>query len=199
MSQMDRGQRSREYRESLAYLRSHAADAAVEVSRHLLAEPGSFRKWQVSYLVGEFGDENAVGLLRTFIDEPVAPAQLSVAESHAVDLRYTEEVASRVQAVMSIARIASHRPQLRDQVVEALIASAQEVPLVKSTALFELQKLLGPEFQSLQGRFDPDDEKQFEPFMPPPQWQGLLSRRTQEHRRQELELREKRTPVCQAN
>ena len=195
---MDPGPRSREYRESLAYLREHAPEAVAELSGFVLREPGSFRKWQLSYLLGEFGDETAIALLRTFMDEPMPQVQPAAEGSHETDLRHSEEMMSRFQAVSSTARIAVHRPELRDQVVETLIAVAQGAPVLKDTAMFELQKLLGPDFQSLRPQFGPQDARHFKPFMLPPEWQGLLSRRMQKHRRQEQELRDQRKPLCQA-
>ncbi len=196
MSQIDRGARSREYRESLAFLRTHAAEAVAEVSGVLLEEPGSFRKWQSTYLLGEFGDESAMELLRLLIDEPLPQPQPARDGSHEIDLAYAEEIASRVQAVMSTARIASHRPHLRDQVVAKLVAIAREVPFVKSTALFELRKLLGPEAQTMLHYFEPEDAKHFDPFMPPSEWQALLGSRIKEHQRQERENRDTRQPLC---
>ena len=195
-SQMDRGMRSREFQESLDFLRAHADEAVAELSGSLLQQPGSFRKWQLAYLVGEFGDESAFAVLRELIDEPLPPAQPAREGKHELDLTYTEDVASRVQAVMSIARIASHRPALRDQVVSELVAAGREVPLVKSTALFELRKLLGPDFHALRGYFGPEDASHFETFMPPPEWQALLLRRMHEHRRQERELCQEGEPLC---
>ena len=198
ISQMDRGMRSREFRESLVFLRAHADEAVAELSGFLLEQPGTFRKWQLAYLVGEFGDESAIAVLRELIDEPLPPPQPAREGSHTIDLEYTEDVASRVQAAMSIARIASHRPDLRDQVVSELVAASREVPVVKSTALFELRKLLGPDFQALRRYFGPEDAKHFETFMPPPEWQALLVRRMHEHRRQERELRQEGAPVCRS-
>lgn len=196
LSQMDRGLSSAEYRESLAFLRTHAADANAAVRELLLEETGGFRKWQVTYLVGEFGDEGSIALLRLLIDEPLPRPEPSREGRHEIDLAYTEELASRVQAVMSIARVASHRPDLRDQVIVELLDAARRAPMVKSTALFELRKLLGSEFQTLRGYFRPEDAKHFAPFVPPPQWQALLRRRTKKHERQERELRERRQPLC---
>ncbi len=195
---MDPGPRSREYRESLAYLREHAPQAVEELSGLVLRERGSFRKWQLTYLLGEFGDETAIALLRIFMDEPTPRAQPSAEGSHETDLRYNEEMMSRMQAVSSTARIAVYRPELRDQVVETLIAVAQRAPALKDTAMFELDKLLGADFQSLRRHFGPEDAPYFKPFMPPPEWQGLLSRRMHKHRRQEQELRELRKPLCRA-
>lgn len=119
--------------------------------------------------------------------------------SHEIDLEYTEELGSRFQAVASMARIATLRPELRDQVIETLIAVSQDAPMLEDRAMFELQRLLGPEFQSLRRHFGPEDAHYFEPFMPPPHWQGLLSRRMQKHQRQEQSLREKREPLCRAD
>lgn len=198
MSQMDRGARSRAYRESLAFLRTHAAEATAEVSGRLIDAPAGFGKWQVTYLVGEFGDEDAIVLLRALVDEPLAESQAAGRGRHEIDLAYNEEVASRVQAVMSTARIAFLRPNLREQAVAELVGVARKVPLVKGTALFELRRLLGPDFRALRSYFGPEDAKHFEPFAPPPEWQALLLRRMHEHRRQEHELQETRNPVCQA-
>ena len=199
MSRMDPGPRSRDYRESLGYLRQHAPEAVAELSGLVLREPGSFRKWQVTYLIGEFGDESALALLRIFIQEPAPRAQPAREGSHEIDISYSEEMMSRVQAVSSTARIAFHRPELRDQAIETLIGAAQGVPFLKDIAMFELKKLLGPDFPSLRRYFGREDAWHFEPFLPPPQWQGLLSRRMQKHRREEQALREKRKPLCQAN
>ena len=199
MSQMDLGAGSREYRESLAFLRAHASEATAEVGGLLLEEGGGFGKWQLTYLVGEFGDESAIALLRLLADEPLPEPQPASEGRHEIDLVYTEEIASRVQAVMSTARIASLRPDLRERAVAELVATAREVPLVKSTALFELHRLLGPEFQTLRSYFGPEDAKHFVPFAPPPEWQALLLRRMQEHRRQEQQFQETRKPVCQSD
>ena len=106
---------SREYRESLAFLRSHASEATAEVGGLLLEEGGGFGKWQLTYLVGEFGDDSAIALLRLLADQPLPEPQPAGEGRHEIDLVYTEEIASRVQAVMSTARIASLRPNLREQ------------------------------------------------------------------------------------
>jgi len=198
ITHLDRGSRSPEYRESLAYLKLHAPEAVTALGGPLLREPGSFGKWQITYLIGEFGDESAIALLRIFMEQPKPQARSAREGSHATDIPYSEEMTSRFQAVSSTARIASHRPELRDQVVETLIATAQGIPFLEDSAMFELQKLLGDEFQSLRSYFGPEDARHFEPFMPPPQWQGLLARRIEKHRREEQALREKRESLCQA-
>ena len=195
---LDPGSRAAEYRESLAYLREHPQEAVAALTGPVLSEPGSFRKWQLVYLIGEFGDEDAIALLRMVMEQPKPQARPAPQGSHATDVELTEEMNSRFQAVSSIARIASHRPELRDQVVETLLAAAQDVPFLQDSALFELQKLLGPEFQSLRGYFGPEAARHFEPRMPPPQWHGLLARRMEKHRREARALREKREPLCQA-
>jgi len=199
LSRLDPGPRSGEYRESLAYLRLHAAEAVSELRGPLLGEPGSFRKWQLTYLLGEFGDQSAIDLLRTFMDEPMPQPEPAHPGGHEIDLRYSEESVSRVQAVTSTARIASHRPELRDQVIESLVAAAQVSPRLEATAMFELGELMGSELESLRGVFGPEKAQYFEPFMPPPEWQGLLSRRMQKHRGEQEERREKRKPLCRAN
>ncbi len=198
ITHLDRGSRSPEYRESVAYLKLHASEAVTAIGGPLLREPGSFRKWQVTYLIGEFGDESAIDLLRMFMEQPEPQARPAREGSHATDIPYTEEMNSRFRAVSSTARIASHRPELRDQVVETLIATAQGIPFLEDRAMFELQTLMGDEFQSLRGYFGPEDGRHFEPFMPPPQWHGLLARRMEKHRREEQALREKRESLCQA-
>jgi len=198
ITHLDRGSRSPEYRESLAYLKLHAPEAVTALGGPLLREPGSFGKWQITYLIGEFGDESAIALLRIFMEQPKPQARSAREGSHATDIPYSEEMTSRFQAVSSTARIASHRPELRDQVVETLIATAQGIPFLEDSAMFELQKLLGDEFQSLRSYFGPEDARHFEPFMPPPEWQGLLARRIEKHRREEQALREKRESLCQA-
>lgn len=199
MLHMDRGPRSREYRESVAYLRLHPDETLAEISGFLLDEPGSFGKWQATYLLGEFGEQSAIALLRRLIEAPLPEARTVSPGSHEIDLEYTEELGSRFQAVASMARIATLRPELRDQVIETLIAVSQDAPMLEDRAMFELQRLLGPEFQSLRRHFGPEDAHYFEPFMPPPHWQGLLSRRMQKHQRQEQSLREKREPLCRAD
>jgi len=198
ITHLDQGSRSPEYRESLAYLRLHAREGAVALSGALLREPGSFRKWQITYLIGDFGDESAIALLRIFMEQPKPQARPAREGSHSTDLQFTEEMNSRFQAVSSTARIASHRPELRDQVVETLIATAQREDFLEDSAMFELQKLMGDEFQSLRGYFGPEAAQHFRPSMPPPELQGLLARRMQKHRREEQALREKREAQCLA-
>jgi hypothetical protein len=168
---MDQGERSHEYRESLVFLRTHAREATAALAPFLIEQPGGFRKWQLTYLVGEFGDESAIGLLRELVEAPLPEPQTTSAGSHEIDLVYTEDVAARVQAVMSMARIASQRPELHDRIVSELVALAQEVPLLKSTALFELRDLLGDQLQSLRAHFAPEDARLFEGVTPPRRWQ----------------------------
>lgn len=171
IAKMDQGERSLEYRESLDFLRDHAAETAAALTPFLLEQPGGFRKWQLAYLVGEFGDASAVRLLRELVEMPLPEPQTTHAGSHAIDLVYTEDVASRVQAIISAARIASRHPELRDWIVSELVTAAHEVPLVKSTAIFELRKLLGDELQTLRSQFGPEDARLFDPFTPPSGWQ----------------------------
>jgi hypothetical protein len=198
ITHLDQGSRSPEYSESLAYLRLHAREAVTALSGPVLREPGSFRKWQITYLIGDFGDESAIALLRIFIEQPKPRAQPAREGSHSTDLQFSEEMNSRFQAVSSTARIASHRPELHDQVVETLIATAQRGDFLEDSAMFELQKLMGDEFQSLRGYFSPEAARHFRPSMPPPELQGLLARRMQKHQREEQALREKRKSQCLA-
>ena len=72
---------------------------------------------------------------------------------------------------MSIARIAARHPELRDRIVSELVVAAHEVPLLKSTALFELRKLFGEEVQRLRAQFGPEDARLFDPFTLPSRWQ----------------------------
>jgi hypothetical protein len=141
VARMDQGERSSEYRKSLSFLSAHADEAVTTLAPFLLEQPGSFRKWQLTYLVGEFGDQSAIGLLRELLQTPLPEPQTPGYGSHSIDLAYSEDLASRIQAVMSIARIASHHPELR--VIGELLVAAHEVPHAKSTALFELRKLSG--------------------------------------------------------
>jgi hypothetical protein len=171
IAKMDQGERSLEYRESLTFLKEHTRETTAALTPFLLEQPGGFRKWQLAYLVGEFGDASAVRLLRELAETPLPEPQTTHAGSHETDLVYTEDVASRVQAVVSTARIASRHPELRDWIVSELVTLAHEVPLVKSTAIFELRKLLGDDLQTLRAQFGPDDAPLFEPFTPPSGWQ----------------------------
>ena len=196
IAHMDLGLRSPQYTESIEFLRGHAADAVSEVGVVLLEEPGSFRKWQVTYLIGEFGDESALGLLRGLLDAPLPEPQPSREAEHAIDLQHAEEVTSRFQAVMSIAQLASHRPHLRDQVVSSLIDIAHEIPMTTSAAIYQLRKLLGPELEALRYDFGPEHAHEFDRFIPPPEWQGLMARRMQERDQREREARERQLPVC---
>ena len=79
---MDQGERSREYRESLIFLRAHADEAVAVLTPFLLEQPGSFRKWQLTYLAGEFGDESAIGLLRELLQTPMPEPQPVGSGSH---------------------------------------------------------------------------------------------------------------------
>lgn len=193
MSQMDAGTQSPEYRESLEFLRRHADEVTRELEGALLEAPGSFRKWQLTYMLGELGDEPAIGLLRAMLDRPLPPPASPRAEEHEIDLRYTEELTSRIQAVISTARIAAHRPELRDPVVTSLLEMRREVPMATATAEFELQKLLGPELGRI---LDALEAKRFHGFAPSPDWQARLSQRIAEEDRQRRALREKRGPLC---
>ena len=196
VAHMDLGMRSPQYRESIEFLQEHAPDAIAEVSVVLLEEPGSFRKWQVTYLIGEFGDESALPLLRGLLDAPLPEPRPSHETEHAIDLQHAEEVTSRFQAVMSTAQLASHRPHLRDQVVSSLIDIAHEIPMTTSAAIYQLRKLLGPELEALRYNFPPEHAHEFDRFIPPPEWQGLLARGMQERDQREREARERQLPLC---
>lgn len=198
IAHMDRGPQSLEYRESIEYLREHSSQAVADLSGFLMEGEGSFRKWQLAYLIGEFGAGDAVETLGRWVAHPLPDPGPADPRQHRVDLPHSEEHAARIQAVSSIARIASHRPDLRDQVVEELVSIALESASLQRIALFELRALLGPDFDSLRDRFPLDERLRFEPYVPPPQWQALLERRTEEHRRQRAERGENQERVCRA-
>jgi hypothetical protein len=179
MTDMDMGERLREYRESVAVLRLHAPEATAAVSGLLLDEPGSIRKWQATYMVGEFGDQSALALLRRFVNLPLPQSLAARGDEHETDLVYDYEVASRFQALMSARRIAGNHTELREEVTAQLVAIAHEVPLLKGAAMSELRRLLGPDFQMLRAYFGAEDAYRFERFMPPPEWQARLRQRAQ--------------------
>lgn len=168
---------STQYDKSVAALRKRAPQAVEEVSGLLLEGKGSFGKWQTVRLMGDFGDENAVRLLSRFVSQPLPRPRVADGASERTDPEYSEEFMSRVQAVTSLARISSHRPELKDRVISDLIGIAKNVSEMKPTALRRLRELLGPDFQSLREHFGPEDAKFFDSYLPPPEWQEVLSRR----------------------
>lgn len=168
---------SNRYRESVAALRARAPQAVEEVSGILLEEEGSFDKWQTVRLIGAFGDENAIRLLGRFISKPMPRPKVTDVTSEQTDPEYSEEFMSKVQAVTSLARIGSRHTELKDRVISDLIGIAQNIPGMKPTALRRLRELLGSDFQSLRAHFGPDDAKYFDSYLPPPEWQEILSRR----------------------
>lgn len=194
--QMDPSPHSEEYRQSIEFLRANASEAVQTVSGYLFEEKGSFRKWQLAYLIGEFGDEAAIHTLSRWVALPLAKPDFVDEDLHRTDLDYSEEVSARAQAVSSIATIASRRSALRDQAIDALLSLARESPGFKGAAFFELRMLLGPEFETLRSRVDSDDARHFEPFMPPPEWQGLLQHRMAKHQEEQPELVENRERLC---
>ncbi|MFZ1864544.1 MAG: hypothetical protein WAU39_10010 [Polyangiales bacterium] len=168
---------STRYEESITALRERAAQAVEEVSGLLLEGKGSFDKWQTVRLVGDFGDESAVRLLTRFVSQPLPSPRVTDGASERTDPEYSEEFMSRLQAVTSLARISLHRPELKDRVISDLIGIAESIPEMKPTALRRLRELLGPDFQSLRAHFGPEDAKFFDSYLPPPEWQEVLSRR----------------------
>lgn len=198
ISRMDRESKSVEYRESIEYLREHSEQAVAEVGGFLLESPGSFRKWQLAYLIGEFGGAEAVETFRRWVAQPLLGPEPSEVGQHRVDLPHTEELAARIQAVSSMARIAARRPDLRDEAVAEILSIATETPTLQGIALFELRELLGTEFESLRDRFPASEQHRFDPYMPPPEWQGLLQRRIAKHRKQRQELAGTEERVCRA-
>jgi hypothetical protein len=196
MSEMDPGDRSPQYRESIAFLRDHADEAIERLRPEVLDAPGSFRKWQVTYLIGELGNENAIALLRDFVSMPLPRPSEPAGPGHAFDLRYTEEVVSRFQAVASIARIASHRADLKPEVVATLVDTGREVSLVTSAAIFELRRLLGDEVEALRDHFGPEHASELDRYLPPPHWQGLLGERMRRSASGPREAPESRSPLC---
>ena len=195
---MDRGAGSQEYRESIEFLRAHSQEAVAEVSGFLLEEKGSFRKWQIAYLIGELGGGDALALLRRWVEQPLPAPKVVNDGQHWVDLSFTEEGAARAQAVSSIARIATLRPALRDQVISHLLSIAKGHPELEDASLFELRALLGEDFGSIRSRFGPDDARHFEPYAPAIEWQGLLQERKAKHLRQRRELARSQEAVCRA-
>ena len=195
---MDRGARSQEYRESIEFLRAHSQEVVAEVSGFLLEEKGSFRKWQIAYLIGELGGEDALALLRRWVEQPVPAPKVVDDGRHRVDLSFSEEGAARAQAVSSIARIATLRPALRDQAVADLLSIAKGLPELKEASFFELRVLLGEDFGSIRSQFGPEDARRFEPYALPSEWQGLLQERRAKHLRQRQELAETQEAVCKA-
>lgn len=187
MRYMDAGERSLQYRESVGYLRRHAREVSSEVSHFLLESRGSFRKWQIVYLLGEVGDESTLALLRELLDRPVPEPLVDDSSEHFIDLHHAEEVTSRAQAVMSISRIAWVRPYLRDQVVASLVEVAREVPSATSSAIYELRKLLGDDVDDLREQLPTEHWWELERFIPPPEWQGKLAEKIQERDRAERE------------
>jgi hypothetical protein len=153
----------------------------------LLESQGSFRKWHVTYLLGELGDESTIGLLQELLSQPIPEAAVADPEGHAIDLGHAEEVMSRMQAVMSISRIASIRPNLRDEVVASLVEVAREVPIATSSAIYELRALLGDDVYELRAQLPRDHWWELDRFIPPPQWQGKLAEKMQERDRWERE------------
>jgi hypothetical protein len=198
ISRMDRESKSVEYLGSIEYLREHSEQAVAEASGFLLESPGSFRKWQLAYLVGEFGGAQAVETLRRWVAQPLPRPEPSEAGQHRVDLAHSEELSARVQAVSSMARIAARRPDLRDEVVVEILAIATETPTLRGIAMFELREILGADLESLRDRFPASEQHRFDPYMPAPEWQGLLQRRTAKHRKQRRELAEAEGRVCRA-
>jgi hypothetical protein len=174
----DAGDASAEYRESVRFLREHAPAAADSVGGVLLGERGTFLKWHLTYLLGEFGDETGVTLLRELLDGPIpVPEGRPDLDSHGIDLQHAEEVAAHVQAVMSIGRIASLRPELRSDVIAALVDIGNQTPMLASSAIYELRKLLGAKAEDLRGLFGTEHAQEFERVLPPPRWQGVLAER----------------------
>jgi hypothetical protein len=143
IAHMDRGAHSLEYRGAIGFLRAHAAEATVWIEDALRADASSFRSWQLSFLIAEFGEGRALDVLRELVRRPLPEPRPSLRREHAIDVRYTEALATRMQAVSSIARIGLRRPELRDDAVETLAQIADEVPLAKAAALFELETLNG--------------------------------------------------------
>ena len=181
LSQMDSSPHSEGYRQSIEFLRANASEAVQTVRGFLFEEKGSFRKWQLAYLIGEFGDEAAISAPQRWVALPL-PNPVSFDEDHhRTDLDHSEEVSARAQAVSSIARIAFHRPALREHAINALLSLARASGGFKGAAFFELRMLLGADFETLRSGFGPEERRHFEPFMPPPEWQGLLQFRMAKH------------------
>lgn len=184
--EMSQERTSSQYRASIKALHVRAAQAVEEVSGSVLEGKGSFGKWQTVRLIGAFGDENAIRLLGRFVSQPLPAPTVVDGTSEHVDVERSEEFMSRTQAVTSIARISAHRPELRDRVISDLIGIAQRIPEMKPTALRRLRELLGSDFQSLRAHFRPEDAKFFDSYLPPPEWQKILSERMQESEKKGL-------------
>jgi len=198
IANMDRGRSSFEYRESIEFLRAHEVDAIDAVREVLHAKEGSFAKWQIAYVLGEFGGAHTVQALRAWLERPLPAPERGTEGSHRVDLSYSEEFAARAQGVSSTARIASHRPALHDQAVSNLIAIAKGGHPFKDAAIFELRGLLGDDFESLRAQFGAEDARYFEPFMPPAEWQGLHQSRLQRHEEETKARAQANEALCRA-
>jgi hypothetical protein len=183
-AESDRGAESPVYRESLAFVREHAPSAVELVREVVLNEEGSFQAWHLTYLLGQFGDASGIAALRELLDRPIAPPRGEPDPSrHELDIRHAESVATRIQAVMSIGQIASHRPELRPDAIGALVEIGNEHPMFVSSAIYELRKLLGEDADLLRDLFGSEHAREFERLIPPPRWQRLLADRIQERQR----------------
>jgi hypothetical protein len=143
IAHMDTGARSREYRQAIGFLRAHTAEATVWIEDAFRADSSSFLSWQLAFLMAEFGEVRALGVLEELVRRPLPEHRPSPEPEHAIDVRYTEAVATRMQAVSSIARIGLRRPELRDEAAETLAKIVKGVSLAKAAALFELEVLNG--------------------------------------------------------
>lgn len=183
-TESDRGADSEAYQKSLEFVRDHAPSAVELVRGLVLREEGSFRAWHLTYLLGQFGDASGIAALREVLDRPIAPPRGEPDPSrHELDIRHAETVATRIQAVMSIGQIASHRPELRPEAMDALIEIGKERPMFVSSAIYELRKLLGEDADQLRNFFGSEHAYEFERLIPPPRWQRLLADRIQERQR----------------
>ena len=183
-SESDREAESEAYRESLEFARQHARPAVELVRAIIRREEGSFRAWHLTYLLGQFGDASAIAALRELLYRPFAPPRGDPDPSrHELDLRHAEAVAMRVQAVMSIGQIGTRRPELRPEVIAALVEIGNERPMFVSSAIYELRKLLGEDADQLRERFGSEHAGEFERLIPPPRWQRALADRMQERQR----------------
>ena len=192
----DRSAESQAYQESLEFLREHAPSAVERVREVLLREEGSFRAWHLTYLVGQFGEASGIAALRELLDRPIpSPRGEPDPSRHEIDIRHAEAVAMRIQAVMSIGQIASDRPELRPEAIDALVEIGNEHPMFASSAIYELRKLLGEDAVELRDRFGAEHAREFERLLPPPYWQRLLADRIQE-RQQSSPQREGFEALC---
>ena len=153
---------------SLHYLRGHSTAALRYLEPVLMADEAPAR-WEMTWLVGQFGGADALEMLRQMaLREPPKKAVPDASdpttehEMHDVHGPGEEELLTRLQAVASIGQIATREATLRQTAIDDLMEIARSRPGLRGMVLHQMRALMEEDdYLALGALFEESDSYYF--------------------------------------